>query len=606
MKRVFLFSITLLLHIIVFAQNDKRIALVIGNSAYPNSFLKNPVNDATLMVKTLEGLGFTVIKRLNATKAQMEQAVQEFSEDIPTHNVALCYFAGHGIQSNGINYLIPIDAKLDKESDLKFQSISINFIVEEFQQYPKNVNIVILDACRDNPLTNWARGGSRGFKPIEAGSGTIISFATVAGSTASDGEGENGLYTSKLVEQMKISQNIESVFKNTRIEVLKASNNKQMPQEWSMLIGKFRFIEKPQNQINTVGGSDVNNVIPEQSNLKSANSSNSNNSFSISEEILTGGIHVTSQVDGVFYLDGVIKGKFSKGRVYNLKIEIGKHELKVGDWIETVMVEKDKSVEVTALALNFDLAQIQDVSFQMGSEESEDEKPIHIASIDKISIMKHEVTVEQFQQFIDATGYLTDADKKTNGYSSLCWDGTKWEKKDGVNWKCGTNGIIRPTNELNHPVIHVSWNDAVAYSKWLSQKTGKIWRLPTEAEWECAARGGNASNLIFSGGDIIENLAWFNENSIGTTHPVGKKQPNEYGIYDMTGNVWEWCSDWYNEKYYKNSRSKNPIGPSTGEKRVFRGGAWNHSAANCHITYRRSDTPDCRKNNIGFRLVQVP
>ena len=226
----------------MFNPNEKRIALVIGNSAYAGGqFLKNPENDANLMIKALQNLGFEVISRTNADKKNMERAIREFSEKLPNYNVALFYYAGHGVQVDGMNYLIPTDAELNKKEDCKWEAVSVNFIVEEFEKYPNNTNIVILDACRNDPFKSWSRGGERGFKAIVPTSGTIIAFATSEGATASDGTGQNGLFTQELVKQMQVQQPIESVFKKTRVEVEKHSNGSQSPQEWSKLKGDFWF-----------------------------------------------------------------------------------------------------------------------------------------------------------------------------------------------------------------------------------------------------------------------------------------------------------------------------------------------------------------------------
>lgn len=221
---------------------DKRVALVIGNADYTNGQpLKNPVNDAVLMSNTLKEMGFEVILRTNANKSTMEQSVREFSKKLPYCNVALFYYAGHGVQVEGINYIIPIDAQLNTKEDCKYEAMSVNFIVEEFDKFPNNINIVILDACRNNPFRSWVRGNERGFVAIPPSSGTIISYATSEGAVALDGTGTNGLFTQELVKQMQIHQPIENVFKKTRVEVEKISNGFQSPQEWSKLKGDFFF-----------------------------------------------------------------------------------------------------------------------------------------------------------------------------------------------------------------------------------------------------------------------------------------------------------------------------------------------------------------------------
>lgn len=223
------------------AITEKRLALVFGNSAYGEKSLKNPVNDANLIEATLKILGFDVIKRINASKNEMEMAIREFSKRLPDYNVALFYYAGHGIQVDGINYLIPIDAMLSEKTDCKFEAISVNFVVEEFEKYPDNTNIVILDACRDNPFRSWARGGEGGFRAINPTSGTIIAFATSEGAVAADGSGANGLFTEELVKQLVLPQTIEGVFKKTRVQVEMKSRGAQSPQEWSKLKGDFYF-----------------------------------------------------------------------------------------------------------------------------------------------------------------------------------------------------------------------------------------------------------------------------------------------------------------------------------------------------------------------------
>ncbi len=221
---------------------EKRLALVFGNSNYEGKTpLTNPANDANLMEGTLKDLGFEVMKKLDATKDQMTNAIREFNEKLPDYNVALFYYAGHGNQVEGKNYLIPVDAKLDKPSDCKYEAIDVNFIVEEFESYPENTNIVILDACRDNPYASWTRGGEMGFRAMSFTSGTVVAYATSIGATAADGKGANGLYTQELVKQMVVPQSINDVFMNTRMQVKKLSNNLQVPTEDNRLVGHFYF-----------------------------------------------------------------------------------------------------------------------------------------------------------------------------------------------------------------------------------------------------------------------------------------------------------------------------------------------------------------------------
>ncbi|MBI5010149.1 MAG: caspase family protein [Bacteroidia bacterium] len=224
------------------ALSEKRLALVIGNSNYSNGVsLKNPVNDANLIEGTLKQLGFDVIKSLNVDKATMENSIREFSRQMSNYNVALFYYAGHGIQVDGINYLIPIDAKLENKNECSWEAVAVNRVTDEFGKHETNTNIVILDACRNNPFRSWVRGPEQGFKSMSPINGTIISYATSEGATAADGTGANGLFTEELVKQMVVPQTVESVFKATRKNVMERSNKQQVPVEWNYLIGDFYF-----------------------------------------------------------------------------------------------------------------------------------------------------------------------------------------------------------------------------------------------------------------------------------------------------------------------------------------------------------------------------
>jgi formylglycine-generating enzyme required for sulfatase activity len=234
-------------------------------------------------------------------------------------------------------------------------------------------------------------------------------------------------------------------------------------------------------------------------------------------------------------------------------------------------------------------------TFQMGSEDGgDDEKPIHSVTVSDFYIGKYEVTVKEYLVFSNATN---------SNFPEWLEKGSPYNVETGTKDYYKKVGYSKNSND-NLPIIGVSWNDAVAYCKWVSKTTGKNYRLPTEAEWEYAARGGNQSKgYKYSGSNTIDNIAWYGSNSDLKTYPIGQKSSNELGIYDMSGNVWEWCSDWYGSDYYKNSSSNNPKGANSGTYRVLRGGAWSYEPAYCRIAYRRNYTPTIRYDSIGFRVV---
>ncbi|MEI6138648.1 MAG: formylglycine-generating enzyme family protein, partial [Mariniphaga sp.] len=262
-----------------------------------------------------------------------------------------------------------------------------------------------------------------------------------------------------------------------------------------------------------------------------------------------------------------------------------------------------QSFTETINGVEIEMVAIKGGTFQMGSNE-DGEKPIHTVTVSDFSIGKTEVTVAQFKAFVDVTSYRTDADK--SGGSDI-WTGKEFKFTVGVNWQCDASGKIRNSSEYDHPVIHVSWNDAVAFCEWLKQKTGKTYRLPTEAEWEFAARGGNYSRgFTYSGSNTIDDVAEYGGNNNKSTKPVAGRKPNELGLYDMSGNVWEWCSDCYGADYYANSPQNNPKGSSTGSNRVYRGGGWRGDAQYCRVAFRSGDTPGYCYLHLGFRPVLVP
>lgn len=263
MKKTILTILTLIfLFTSVFAQREqKKIALVIGNSNYQHAgSLTNPINDANLMTSTLKDLGFEVTTLTDATLSQMQEARIDFTLKIQNYDVALFYYAGHGIEVDGTNFLIPVDAQLNEKIRIEYEAFDVNDISKSFSLNSQNTNIMILDACRNNPFRAWMRGGNRGFKAINNQvAGTIIAFAAKEGEPALDkGTGNNGLYTEKLVEQMKQPQTINEVFQNTRKEVLLASNNAQCPQEWNMLTGNFWFVYEKNNQNSYVAHNNSN------------------------------------------------------------------------------------------------------------------------------------------------------------------------------------------------------------------------------------------------------------------------------------------------------------------------------------------------------------
>jgi len=225
---------------------EERLALVIGNSNYRDAPLGNPSNDARSMAIKLKELGFKVMERENSTLEEMRKSARDFGNQLALGAVGLFYYAGHGIQSGGTNYLIPVDADIQDETELATRAFSASEVLEKMDAAKNRINIVILDACRNNPLTRKVRSAGRGLAPMEQGSGMIIAFATKPGSTSTDGDGSHGLYTGELLEALsRPGLSVEETFKQVRLEVSRKSGGEQIPWENSSLLGEFYFNPVP-------------------------------------------------------------------------------------------------------------------------------------------------------------------------------------------------------------------------------------------------------------------------------------------------------------------------------------------------------------------------
>jgi formylglycine-generating enzyme required for sulfatase activity len=211
---------------------------------------------------------------------------------------------------------------------------------------------------------------------------------------------------------------------------------------------------------------------------------------------------------------------------------------------------------------------IEGGTFQMGDVYGyENEKPVHAVTLSDFYLGKTEVTQAQWRAVMGTDpSYFKNCDQ------------------------C--------------PVEKISWHDAQEFVKKLNAKTGKTYRLPTEAEWEYAARGGKNQNHTYAGSNTVEEVAWYIENSGDKTHPVGQKKANELGLHDMSGNVYEWCQDWYDVNYYAKCPSDSPKGPNTGFGRVGRGGSWGTIAIFTRVAFRNLDDPFIRGNYMGFRIAK--
>ncbi len=731
--------------------NEQRIALVIGNSKYATAPLRNPENDATDISSTLRDLNFKVFSYTNLSAREMENAIGSFGEKINANTVALFYYSGHGVQVAGKNYLIPVKANIQKEQDVKFEAVDVERVLAEMENAKSKLNIVILDACRDNPLPRSVRSTSRGLATIDAPVGTFIAYSTAPGKVASDGNGRNGLYTEYLIQYLQTSGlKIEDVFKKVRAEVASKSNGAQTPWENSSMTGDFYFSGgtstyikptneslKPEKKKSSDGFSldDIDKEIEakkaEEKRVVTEREEKEKRVATEREEKLQTMRDAFNKVQGILKENvSSEKKKFAKERFLqffvadldwtnedeamriSIEIEAKKaEELRITTEREEkekrVATEREEKLQTMRDAFNKvkailkenvsnekkKIAKEQFLQFfavdldwtnedevmrnrieieakkaeeqRIAIEREEKEKRVATEREEKLQTMRDEfnkvqaileenvtnekkrLARENFLQLFAADLDWTNEDEVMRKRLIIGSDlefvfvqgGTfQMGSNDGSNdekpihsvtvsdfyirkyevtqkqWQAvmGTN----PSNwkRENLPVEQVSWNDIQQFIAKLNESSGKTYRLPTEAEWEYAARGGKfgvdrrqlkGDQLMYSGSDSLDTVAWYRSNSDDKIHEVGIKQPNELGIYDMSGNVWEWCNDWFDEHYYENSSQTNPQGPSSGTYRALRGGSWSSNVNLCRVAYRLRGNPNNRDDDNGFRLVRT-
>ena len=521
MRRILLLLCCYFFSFSCYSKQEQRFALVIGNSEYKVSPLKNPVNDSRDMANSLREYGFSVIERNNLTVKQIGSTLREFRSKLTPGSVALVFYAGHGIQIKGENYLPAVDADIVSEEDVPNQSLSTRQIMDVLADAKSRMNLVFLDACRDNPFARSFRSSSRGLGRESAPSGTLISFATRPGSTAADGDGRNGLYTSVLLQQIKNSdhQPIEQILKRLVTGVKTASKGQQEPWMEGSIEGDFCF-----GMCNA--GTAMNSPQNSPANLTNTQTNTQTNTMAAS--------------------------------IYQPKLPNERQSFKDC---------KDCP----------EMLQIPAGIFQMGDRGS----PLSYSSAptDRHALPQHGVSVSSFLM-------------------------GKYEVTQ-EQWQAVMGNLPSKTQISALPVENISWDESQEFVKKLSQKTGKRYRLPTEAEWEYAARGGNENDYPFGPSqNEFGQYAWFKGNSDNKSHPVGEKLPNNFGLYDIFGNVWEWTQDCWNPNYVRAPTDGSAWTTGDCSRRGMRGGSWYSIQPDLNASGRNWDATSVKFPGFGIRVAR--
>lgn len=536
-------------------QKEQRVALVIGNSTYKSSPLKNPVNDARDMAASLRSYDFTVIERNNLTVKQIGSTLREFRSKLTPGSVALVFYAGHGLQIKGENYLPAVDADIVGEDDVPNQSLSTRQIMDVLGDAKSRLNLVFLDACRDNPFARSFRSSSRGLGKENAPSGTLISFATRPGSVAGDGDGKNGLYTSVLLQQIKnTDQPIEQVLKRVVTGVKTASKGQQEPWMEGSIEGDFCFGECGK-QIIQSGLSD--------------------------ERVFWDAIKDSKDINEIrAYLDKFPTGVFAGiARARLARLDKTTTAISANTPLPQSVPPPPSDPPLVKLSKVLkdcddcpEMVEIPPGIFKMGSSDVENAKPVHVVNVRGFLLGKTEVTQGQWR------AVMGDNPSKNSDCGNSC------------------------------PVELVSWADAQEFTKRLSQKTGKKYRLPSEAEWEYAARAGSTTEWSFGEDENqLDEYSWYLSNSVGKTHPAAEKRPNAFGLFDMYGNVSEWTQDCVNNNYVGAPTDGLAWTEGSCTRRVIRGGSWYSSPIDLRSASRPWNSAFVSlSDDIGFRIAKEP
>ena len=728
---------------------SSRVALVIGNGNYQSSPLKNPVNDANDIATLLSSLDFEVIKLIDADRREMVTAINEFSSKLRRSEVGLFYFAGHGMQINDTNFLLPIGINVVDESDVEFEAVRADRVIAKMRSAETRLNVVILDACRDNPLRRTFRSSARGLARMDAPKGTIIAYATSPGSTAADGQGRNGVYTGHLLDVMAVpGLDIQDMFNEAGMKVMEDTDDAQVP--WTSITpipkyylagtapdsgGSAGFVQQPivgalKVESNPAGADvAISGQMVGQTPLFLDNIPSGTIQLSISKEgyisqdrqvkikpgrrVILNLILTSEKKTGWLTIQAIPQHAtvrfLNSNKIYqpDMELETGKYlvevsapgyqaqqqwvEISSGDdlnlairlqqaqqaftkgWLTVLVTPEDAKVRI----LNIKEKYQPDIELPQGRYHLEvsapgyktDKQWVEIAGGDdlilnvtlrklpykskiKVTVKEQEPPqkrsnhVEQGEVSASANGpegpvykdamtgmefvyvpegcyqmgdIFNEGEDNEKPVHKVCVNGFymgKYEVTQGEYQQITGLNPSRFRGSSRLPVERVAWDNILQFIDGLNKRSAKRYRLPTEAEWEYAAREGGRKVRFGFGKDQISGED-ANYNSMrNQTVEVGSYKPNGLGLHDMSGNVWEYCSDMHSSIYYHSSPQQNPkhtksLGPWDPLYQVIRGGGYNSSAESLRATKR--DKYQAREqfeyfignasSHLGFRLV---
>jgi formylglycine-generating enzyme required for sulfatase activity len=617
---------------VVARASEKRVALVIGNAVYRYAdTLRNPVNDAKAISAALTRLGFAyAAPHFNLDFNGLRRALQEFGMEADGADMAVIYFAGHGVEVNGHNFLIPVDAKLERSLDVDFETASLDQALNAVDG-ARQLRLIILDACRINPFRArmMRSGGTRtigqGLRSIEPCGNVLVAYAAKHGTFALDGKKSNSPFAEALCKHIeKPGLEIRHLFGEVRDDVLELTGNEQEPHLYGSLGRQMIYLKGPEEFANPPPAPPGSLSEP-----ASFGERENGGRLTIPWKQVVAAVFVFGIAASVIYFFLIEKDAPSEADVSAIAADqqpVQETRQPPPEPVRNEAVEGDGKVLVTYSTADQtneikrikpgsgesfqdcwktlknkrvcgpEMVVVPAGEFMMGSPDKEkdretDEDPRHEVTITQpFAAGKFEVTFAEWDQCVAEGGCLYKPDDS---------------------WGRG-----------NQPVINISWDDIIKeYLPWLRTVTGKDYRLLSEAEWEYAARAGTTGRFSFAG-NKTELCYYGNHADRGTTSyswkntscsdgvgeqaaKVGSYKPNDWGLYDIHGNVWEWVQDCYADSYKDAPGDGKAAKETIGCLRVLRGGSWNSGPRNLRSAYRVSNDPGDRANNDGFRVARA-
>jgi len=567
-------------------QKEKRVAFVIGNGEYDDFPVETATRDSDIMKTFLEEHNFEVVYVENASKREIIKGIRSFNSSMKEGGIALFYFTGHTIQVKGKNYLIPVEASIENDYHVLYEAIELDAIIKKMKKTGNRLNMIIINAANQNAYAEKFRVKKKGLAKIKTSSNMDLIFSTAPNKALKDYP-----FTTKLVPilSLKGTSNKEGLRKF----------QERYKQPYVKLSDQSFYFNLP-DKLESKEEKLWRETLALDSTAAYANYllfyPKSGHATQASSTLDTLKRQAQEKLEKQTLLEAnAISDEGSKQELETLK-EGQEKKLLGSAEEEKRLADEKKAKEERAIAAALDeekriaranthyvepvMQLIKAGSFTMGSNEgNEDETPPHLATIDKdFYIGRFEVTNIEYREFIRAT-----------------------KKKTMIppNW----------TTDMQ-PAVGVSWDDANAYAAWLSDLTQKKYRLPTEKEWEYAARAGATTRYYWGDRDTshrkdawrkeypdnAHSYAWVKTNAEDITHTVGEKKPNQWGLHDILGNVWEWCSDSYTENYNTPAEEES--------LKVIRGGSWFSTPEELTLSHRGSNVTDFTSYSIGFRLVR--